>query len=141
MKFRNTVISLYSARMLSAAPRPLLARLRSSARLAVLVLLVFAVKIGAAAACAKHDFIDLGIGADSSQAVMKAISANNGDADLGKTLPGHAGTCTHCECHHAAAVVPTAHLSLAITTNGLTACNTGPPPSASPLQELRPPIA
>ena len=72
MKFRNTVISLYSARMLSAAPRPLLARLRSSARLAVLVLLVFAVKIGAAAACAKHDFIDLGIGADSSQAVMKA---------------------------------------------------------------------
>jgi hypothetical protein len=59
--------------MNSAAPRTLLARLRTSARLAMLVLLVFALKIGTAAACAKHDFSDLGLGSDSSHAAtMKA---------------------------------------------------------------------
>ena len=53
MKFRNTIGNGYAFRMNPAVPRTVLARLRASTRLAVLVLLIFALKIGAAAACAK----------------------------------------------------------------------------------------
>lgn len=142
VKFHNGTVSVYRARMISAAPRTLLlARLRTSARLAVFVLLVFALKIGAAAACAKHDFADLGMGTDSSHTVMQAPT-DSGDADLAKTLPGHTGAaCSHYGCHHAAAVVPSAYISSAIATNGLTVSTADPPSSASPLRELRPPIA
>ena len=51
----------------------LLARLRASTRLAMLVLLVFALKVSTAAACVKHDFADLGLGTGNThQAVAPA---------------------------------------------------------------------
>lgn len=140
MKLGST-IGVYAAQMIfSRRRRPLLARLRSSARLTVMVLLVFALKIGAAAACAKHDFADLGLGGDASQTIV-AVAADSGDADPTKSQLGHLGNCTHCGCHHAAAVVPTAHISLAVGAHVLTVHTTGPPPSAVRLLELRPPIA
>ena len=112
MKLRNTTVVLYGARMIFSRHRPLLARLRSSARLTVMVLLVFALKIGAAAACAKHDFADLGLGGDASHTIV-AVAGDSNDSDLTKSQLGHPGNCTHCGCHHAAAVEPTAHISLA----------------------------
>lgn len=142
MKFHNVTVGVYGARMISAAPRTLLARLRTSARLAMLVLLVFAMKIGVAAACAKHDFADLGLGTDSSHAAeMKAIPADGGDTDLTKTQLGHAGTCNHCSCHHAAAMVPDAHIVFAVLPQELTVRTSGLPSSTWPRLELRPPIA
>lgn len=141
MKFHNVPASVYGARMIPAVPRTLLARLRSSARLAVFVLLVFTLKIGAVAACAKHDFADMGLGTATSQGTsMAALVVDGADVDLTQTQLGHAGTCNHCGCHHAAAVVPVSYISLATTANGLTVRTAGLPPSASPPLELRPPI-
>lgn len=129
--------------MISAPPRTMLARLRSSARLAMLVLLVFALKISAAAACVTHDFADLGLGtgADSSHvAIIKASPTASNDVGLSKTPLGQASTCQHCGCHHAVAVFAVAYISLAIVTNELTVHTSGVPPSAASLLELRPPI-
>lgn len=141
MKFHNAPASVYGARMIPAVPRTLLARLRSSARLAVFVLLVFTLKIGAVAACAKHDFADMGMGSGSSQGTEKTDSVRaSADVDPTQAQLGHAGACNHCGCHHAAVVVPVAYISLAISANGLTVRPEGLSPSASPPLELRPPI-
>lgn len=127
--------------MPSCPPRTLLARLRASVRLAVFVLLVFTLKIGAVVACATHDFADVGVGAGGSQAaVMKVLPAAGTDVDLTTTTLGHAATCIHCGCYHAAAVVPVAYLFLAVTANALTVRTAGLSSSASPPLELRPPI-
>ena len=83
--------------MNSVAPRPLLARLRTSARLAVLVLLVFAIKIGAATACAKHDFADMGLGSDSDHAAFVKVALADDGADPADPLLGHVGCC-QCSC-------------------------------------------
>ena len=127
--------------MNSAAPRPLLARLRSSARLAMLVLLVFALKLGAAAACVKHDFADMGFGTDgSSHAVaMKASPLDGSNDDSTKLKLGHAA-CSHCGCHHAAAMVPDTQVALVLVPQALPMRTSGLPPSASQPLELRPPI-
>lgn len=108
MQFYNTPTSRYDFPMLATTPGTLLGRLRASTRLAVLVLLVFAMKIGLAAACAKHDFADLGLGSDAThQVAVNASADTDGDAP-GKGPMPHAGACTHCGCHHATAVfVPT----------------------------------
>ena len=121
--------------------RPLLARLRSSARLTVLVLLVFAMKIGTAAACAKHEFADLGLGGDATQAVVMTLAGDSGDADLPKSQLSHAGKCTHCSCHQAAALVLTTYTLPPVGAHVVTVRTTGPPASAARLLELRPPIA
>lgn len=127
--------------MISNRHRPLLARLRSSARLTVLVLLVFALKIGAAAACAKHEFTDLGSSGNATHAVVKATAGDSGDAGLPKSQLSHAGNCTHCSCHHAAVLVPTTHTPQPVGAHLVTVRRTGPPASAARLLELRPPIA
>ncbi|MGD9582964.1 MAG: hypothetical protein AB7V26_04730 [Lysobacterales bacterium] len=127
--------------MPSRPPRTLLARLRASAHPAVFALLVFTLKIGAVVACATHDFADVGVGTVVSQvAVMKVLPAAGTEVDLTTTTLGHAATCTHCACYHAAAVVPVAYLFLAVTANALTVRTAGLLPSASPPLELRPPI-
>ena len=96
MKFHNVQPGVYCARVTSAASRTLLARLRASARLAVLVLLVFALKLGAAAACVKHDFADMGFGTDGSHAVaVKASPLDGGNDDSTKLKLGHAA-CSQC---------------------------------------------
>lgn len=127
--------------MPSCPSRTLLARLRASARLAVFVLLVFTLKIGAVVACAMHDFADVRVGTSGSQvAVMKVLPAAGADVDLTTATLGHAATCNHCGCHHADAVVPVAYMSLAITANAPTVRTAGLPLGDSPPLELRPPI-
>lgn len=141
MKFHNAPVGIYNARMSPAAPRTLLARLRTSARLAVLVLLVFAMKIGVAAACVKHDFADLGLGTDNGHvAVMKAFPADGGDTDLTKTKLGHAGACS-CSCHHATTMVPDARVVFAVLPRELVVRASGLSPNAAARLDLRPPIA
>ena len=118
----------------------LLARLRVSTRLAMLVLLVFALKIGTAAACVKHDFADLGLGTgDTHHAVVHATDTDAGDAS--KTVLTHAGTCSHCGCHHASALPARTVLAFAVIPREGLAYRSGTPPSATPRLDLRPPIA
>lgn len=141
MKFHNTSTASYAGEMKLAMPRPLLARLRNSARLAVLVLLIFAVKIGAATACAKHDLADLGLGSDSDHAALvKASPADDGAADPANPLPGHAGCC-QCSCHHATALPPDGQIAFMLPPQRLGDRISGAPPNASQRLELRPPIA
>ena len=142
MKFHNVQPGVYCARVTSAASRTLLARLRASARLAVLVLLVFALKLGAAAACVKHDFADMGFGTDgSSHAVaMKASPLDGSNDDSTKLKLGHAA-CSHCGCHHVATMVPDTQVALVLVRQALPMRTSGLPPSASQPLELRPPIA
>lgn len=130
--------------MVCAAPRTFLARLRHSTWLAGLLLLVFALKISAASACAKHDFADLGAddGAATAISEVTVSKAPSGDSngDRAEVSTGH-GSCTHGGCHHAAAVAPHAYSSVAEASRGLTVRTASLPPSASPHMELRPPIA
>ena len=140
MKFHNVQPGVYCARVTSAASRTLLARLRASARLAVLVLLVFALKLGAAAACVKHDFADMGFGTDGSHAVaVKASPLDSGNDDSTKLKLGHAA-CSHCRCHHAAAMVPDTQVALVLVPQALPMRTSGLPPSTTQPMELRPPI-
>lgn len=138
LKFHNTRAGVYAVRMTPSAPRTMLARLRSSARLAGLMLLVFALKIGAVAACAQHDFADMGLGAGGDPVV--AVSVADG-SDPSKALVNHAGACTHCSSHHAAALMPTSTTFAVIAKRGLNATSSGLPPSGSLSLDLRPPIA
>lgn len=125
--------------MLATTPGTILGRLRASARVTVLVLLVFAMKIGLAAACAKHDFPDLGVTSDAPHLSVSAFA----DTDDGNPAEGqlaHAGACTHCGCHHMAAVPDSAN----VLTTALAHARFGYAPDAgysvpAPL-ELRPPI-
>ena len=127
--------------MTSRPNHPLLARLRASVRLSLLVLLVFALKIGTAAACAQHDFADLGLGTgDAHSAIVKALDADGGD-DPSKTTLGHAGACSHCSSHHASALPNESVLAFASTSAEALMYQSGMPPSASPSFDLRPPIA
>ena len=125
--------------MNSVAPRPLLARLRTSARLAVLVLLVLAIKIGAATACAKHDFADMGLGSDSDHAAFVKVALADDGADPADPLLGHVGCC-QCSCHHATALTPDAQTAFLLPPQRLDDRFSGAPPSATQRLELRPPI-
>ena len=127
--------------MTALPPRTLLARLRTSARLSVLVLLIFALKIGAAAACAKHDFADLGFGTSDGHSVVQAVDGVTGDESQPSVAFSHAGTCSHCGCHHASAVPPEAFIAPTILAHTLISFYAGVPPDTSHGLELRPPIA
>ncbi|MBN4937372.1 hypothetical protein JY409_04870 [Stenotrophomonas maltophilia] len=124
--------------MNSAASRALLARLRASTRLAVLVLLLFVMKIGAAAACIQHDFADLGMGAKASLEAVAKVPADDGAGALKK---GSSGACSHCSCHHAAVMAPETSISVPLPPQGVAVLLAGVPPSVPSRLELRPPIA
>jgi hypothetical protein len=122
---------------------PLLARLRSSTRLATLVLLVFALKIGLVAACAKHDVAELGLGVgDTAGWVLEGASGGtDGANDPSGDVPSDAGACDHCQSHHAPALLFESHL-LVWTLPAGTAFNlAGSLPNTFVSLELRPPIA
>jgi len=140
MKFHNARVGVYGARMIPAAPRTLLARLRSSARLAVLMLLVFALKIGTVAACAQHDFADMGLGTGGDHALLVSGTDGSDDPSTAPYEPMQVRS-SHCSSHHAAALTPTATTFVVIARRRLDATSSGLPPSASPSLELRPPIA
>ena len=143
MQFHNSPACRYHVLMLATTPAPgtLLGRLRASAWLAVLMLLVFTMKIGLAAACAKHDFADLGLSYGvSPETVMTAAQADTDGGEPTKGSLPHAGTCTHCGCHHAAAVpVSTCAMTMCLAKEGF-----GYAPdtahSAPTFVERRPPI-
>lgn len=116
----------------------LLARLRGSARLAIFVLLVFALKIGVAAACVKHDFAESGLGGSAAAEVLQVDAVPSGDDG---TPLDFTGTCTHCACHHAAALLPEFHTALPVGPEALHTRVWTPPSNAPPRFELRPPIA
>lgn len=143
MEFHNVSPAVYHVRMAFASARPFLARLRSSTRLAALFLLVFALKFGTAAACAKHDFADLGLGAgDNAAWAMEAVSTgSDGSGDLPGTALDHAGACSHSHSHHAAAILPESYSALLVLPQNIASHLAGLPPSTSLRLELRPPIA
>lgn len=117
----------------------LLTRLRASVRLSVFVLLVFALKIGAAAACAGHDFADLGLGSGSEHAVA-TLEEQVGDSQSGESPVDIAGDCDHAN-HHASAIVPVVPQLTFSFSSRLVTTVSGLPPSAAPDSHLRPPIA
>lgn len=117
-------------------------RLRASARLAAFMLLVFAMKIGIAGACARHDFSAIA-GASGTQhtSMVEAVVADDDGSDLAKTAFGHsAGSCSHCSFHDAAAVLPVTHYTIRVSLHSLAVLTSGLPPSAFHRLELRPPI-
>lgn len=119
----------------------ILARLRASTRLAVLVLLVFALKIGTVAACVQHDFANPELGSgDAHGVIAKALDADDG-GDLPKTALGHAGACSHCSSHHASALPNESILVFAWISSEAVMYRSGMPPSPAQRLELRPPIA
>jgi len=128
--------------MVSAAPRTLIGRLRQSTRIAGLLLLVFALKISAASACATHDLAEVGIfnaaGTANSEMAMETPAGGSGDG-LTEMGLGHS-TCTHGGCHHSAALAPHTYVSLSDSTKGIAVRTSSLRPSASPQRELRPPI-
>jgi hypothetical protein len=141
LKLHNTLSNGYSSRMNPAVPRTMLARLRASARLAVLVLVIFALSIGVAAACAKHDFAELGSGAESQDGATWEASASDEPDAPKKGSSAHASACSHCSGHHAAAMVPDAPIAFGLVSKALIVPDSGVPPSATCRLELRPPIA
>ena len=140
VQFHNTLAGWYDNPMHATSRSTLLGRLRASERLAVLMLLVFALKIATAAACAKHDFGDLGLGTgDAHGVIVKALDADAAN-DLSKTAFGHAGACSHCSSHHASALPNESILVFASISAEAVMYRSGTTPSAAPRLELRPPI-
>lgn len=122
-----------------AASRPtLLARLRGSARLAVLVLLVFALKIGAAAACVKHDLAEGGLGSAMSAHVALADADHAGDEPASAN---DAGGCAHAASHHVASLPAEVRASICPRAQRLGVLDPILPANAPVRFELRPPIA
>lgn len=107
--------------------------------MSVFVLLVFALKIGAAAACAGNDFADLGLGSGSgSEHAVATLEDRGVDDPSGGTPVDVAGDWDHANHHAIVPVVPLLAFGfdspLATTVSGLS-------PNASQDSPLRPPIA
>ena len=119
---------------------PVINRLRASTRLAVLVLFVFFIKIGAAAACAKHDFGDLGFDSGQTSSVISQAVPVDAGGDQSPVLLGHVSMCGHCGCQHASALpssVPQFSSALVFQRHSH---RVEAPPSAALRLELRPRI-
>jgi hypothetical protein len=84
------------------AATSVIGRIRTSTRLAVLLLLIFGLKLGTAAACVGHDFADLGLGTIGEQASTWNASPADSDGDPRPTTIEHASNCTHGSCHQVA---------------------------------------
>lgn len=104
----------------------------------MLVLMVFALKIGVAAACVKHDLAESGLSGSAAAEVLQDDAGPSGDAG---TPLDFSGTCTHCACHHAAALLPEFHTALPVRPEALHTRVWTLPSNAPPQFELRPPIA
>lgn len=109
-------------------------RLRRSARLAALVLLVFAMKIASTTACVTHDYA--AAGADDHAAVVQAVDTGE---DAASSLL-HAAVCTHCGCHQASALPAGLAIVPVAPTRDRVAYRPGPPPRPASRETLRPPI-
>ena len=121
-----------------AHARPFIARLRASTRLAAFVLLVFALKIGTVAACANHDYGQIDFGKTGHPVVAASIADT--PASEGP-LSTHAGSCTHCQCHHSVALLPQPFRARAVLLPTLAMAKGLPVLFAEPRLDLGPPIA
>lgn len=101
------------------------------------MLLVFALKLGAAAACAKHDLAVFDPGGAGHVAVA---ASEQGPSSPGQP-PAHGGSCTHCECHHSATIPSQPAIALVAQVPTIVNTWTAPIPFAEVRQDLRPPIA
>lgn len=126
--------------MSNPMPQPVLARLRASARLAMLVLLLFAMKIGVAAACVPHDFGDLKNSVVQGHALVSQAPSSDGDGNQSPATFGHAATCNHCGCQHGSAVPPASLQTSAALTFERLHHRIEASSSPSLRLELRPPI-
>ena len=140
MKFHNSGTALYRGQMRAATTPTLLARLRGSARLTVLVLVLMVLKIGAASACVSHEFAELGLGSAISHEVVAKSAASAADDVRFDTAAAHAATCQHCSCHHAAAVLSKADVYFLDVPESLPALALRERASAALRSELKPPI-
>lgn len=130
MKFHNVLVARYGAQMSARIFHPMLARLRASTRLAVLVLLVFAMKIGMAAACQAND-ARLALVGDS------AIVGTATDGEVGCCSVLDCGDC----CAHATVLIPQSSvLPPLAATAALPQWAIGWVPTTYPVA-IRPPIA
>jgi hypothetical protein len=129
-------------RRLRTSPRTLLARLRASSRLAVFLLVAFALRFGAATVCMQSDFAELGIGhGDANSLVAKYSPAGDrGTATDPAALAG-ADACQRCSCLSAAMLPADTGARISVPPQWHVAVRvTGMSSSASPRPELRPPI-
>lgn len=140
MQFCNTTPRRYAARMISRPSTAILARLRQSTRLAVFMVLVFALKIGAVVTCTVHDMLDPANAANGSPANVAWIDdASDGDrsgnpCDLG-------GSCEHCGCHQSTAILPAVSMFQPPCSPLAAACFGTAARHVLLPKELRPPIA
>lgn len=127
---------MYGAQMRQSSSLPLLARLRCSQRFAVLMLLVFILRIGADVACTAHDIVE---GSAASQGIELSVASVDRDHPAGSPFDVN-GACDHCGCHQVAAILPPIPVSVA--TTGALPIAQRLPLSVPALQstELRPPI-
>ena len=134
--------------MIRARPATrLLDRLRASTRLAAFALLLFALKLGVAAACVGHDMADLGFDTASGQTLQQAgdpmQSTPGGDSDPTPTTPtpqAHADSCAHGNGHQTADVVVAPNHCVVPMRHSVEIDVDTPPPGALPQEHLRPPI-
>ncbi len=114
----------------------MLGRLRASTRLAVLVLLGFALNFTSAFACATHDYADIGLGGDPA-----AIAHADDGAGDGVAPPfENAGACSHCGVHHAAAIPVDARVVSVPNEGGIATRRVALRLDPEPGEDLRPPI-
>lgn len=133
--------------MIRARPATrLLDRLRASTRLAAFALLLFALKLGVAAACVGHDMADLGFDTASGQTSQQAgdpMQPTPGDSDPTPTTPtpqAHADSCAHGNGHQTADVVAAPRHYVVPMRHSVEIEADIRPPSALPQEHLRPPI-
>ncbi|MUV13371.1 hypothetical protein [Noviluteimonas gilva] len=132
LKFHNVPSGVYGARMSARTFPPMLARLRASAGLGVLVLLVFVMKIDMATACQANDARQA-LGGDAPVAFVDAAAAY----DKGCCLLSGCGDC----CAHTLALVPQSRvLPPLVATAALPQWAIGWAPTTYPVA-MRPPIA
>ena len=121
------------------ATASVLSRIRASTRLAVLLLLIFGLKLGTAATCVGHDFADLGLGTIGEQASTWNASPADSDGDPRPTNTEHASNCTHGSCHQVADAVLSASGFEPIIRPALEVGVDGRPPTPALQSQLRPP--
>ncbi|BCT93907.1 hypothetical protein LYSHEL_29340 [Lysobacter helvus] len=109
--------------------------MRHSRALAILVLLLLLLRIGSASACVQHELADLGMGTPGKALVDKPADAAGADG-----VAMHA-SCTHCNCHHAAAVLMAIATPAAIANTSVLGDRFDEHASAPLPLTLRPPIA
>lgn len=117
-----------------------LSRIRASTRLAVLLLLIFGLKLGTAAACVGHDFADLGLGTIGEHASAWKASPADSDGDPSPTTTEHASNCTHGSCHQVADVALSPSGFMPLIRPALEVDGDGRPPTLALQSQLRPPI-